>query len=228
MIKLVIFDIDNTLLDFMKMKRFAVESAVDSMIDVGLKVEKKKMIEEIYKQYWKEGIEDQQVFDKVLKNILGQIDYKILAAGILGYRRGKEGAMVLYPHVKHTLITLAKMGLEMAAISDAPKLPVWMRIVALELHHYFSYVVTPDDTGVKKPSQKPFLTVLEHFNIKNNEAIMIGDWVERDIEGAKQVGIKTVFARYGNESKVEDSGADYEIDDIIELIDIIKELNKNN
>ena len=36
MIKGVIFDIDNTLTDFMKMKRTAVDAAVEGMMDAGL------------------------------------------------------------------------------------------------------------------------------------------------------------------------------------------------
>ncbi len=36
MIKAVIFDLDNTLVDFMHMKRQAVNAAISSMIDAGL------------------------------------------------------------------------------------------------------------------------------------------------------------------------------------------------
>lgn len=228
MIKAVIFDIDNTLLDFMKMKRTSVESAVDSMIDAGLKINRNNLIEEINKVYLKEGIEDQLVFDKVLVNILGQIDYRILAAGIIGYRRAKEGSMVLYPHVKHTLIELIRMGLKIAAISDAPRLPVWMRIVTLDLHHYFDHVITFDDTGEKKPSPEPFLLGLKKLGISSGEAIMVGDWAERDIAGAKKVGMKTAFARYGNEFGTKESNADYDLSDIIEITEIIKNINKQD
>src|SRR5689334_19176119 len=76
MIAGVIFDFDNTLMDFMKMKRAAVEAAVDSMIDAGLPYKKTEMIEKIYKVYWQEGIEDQFIFDKVLMSEFGKIDYK--------------------------------------------------------------------------------------------------------------------------------------------------------
>ena len=82
MIRAVIFDVDNTLTDFMKMKRAAVDSAVESMIDAGLKVRKEAMVEKIFDTYWKEGVEDQKIFDKVLKAEFGRVDYKLLAAGI--------------------------------------------------------------------------------------------------------------------------------------------------
>ena len=50
---------------------------------------------------------------------------------------------------------------------------------------------------------------------------MVGDWPERDIKWAKAIGMKTCFARYGN-PKIKKSGADYEIDDIKMLLDIVK------
>jgi len=221
MIKAVIFDFDNTLMDFMKMKRAAVESAVDGMIDAGLAIKKELMVEKIYKVYTAEGIEDQQIFDKVLQNEFGRVDYKILAAGIIGYRRAKEGTLALYPHVHLTLTELARRGLKMAVVSDAPRLPVWLRICGLGLQHYFDAVVTSDDAGFKKPHSKPFLMALEKLGAEPSEAIMIGDWVERDMVGAKRVGLQTVFARYGDTAGTNESGADYDIDDISQLLDIV-------
>jgi len=221
MIKGVIFDFDNTLMDFMKMKRAAVEAAVDAMIDAGLPYKKSEMSEKIYKVYWKEGIEDQFIFDKVLMDEFGKIDYKILASGIIGYRRAKEGSLALYPHVQLTLTALARLGLKMAVVSDAPRLPVWLRICGLGLQHYFDAVVTSEDAGVKKPHAKPFLMALERLGLEPREAIMVGDWPERDMVGAKKVGLKTVFARYGDLSNTQQSGADYEIDDIQQLLEIV-------
>jgi putative hydrolase of the HAD superfamily len=221
MIKAVIFDFDNTLMDFMKMKRAAVESAVDGMIDAGLLIKKQEMVEKIYKVYTAEGIEDQQIFDKVLVKELGKVDYKILAAGIIGYRRAKEGTLALYPHVHLTLTGLARMGLKMAVVSDAPRLPVWLRITGLGLQHYFDAVVTSDDAGFKKPHAKPFLMALEKLDVTPAEAIMIGDWVERDMVGAKKVGLQTVFARYGDTENNKESGADFEIDDVSQLLEIV-------
>lgn len=221
MIKGVIFDFDNTLMDFMKMKRAAVEAAVDAMIDAGLTYKKQDMLDKIYKVYWDEGIEDQQIFDKVLTQEFGKIDYKILASGIIGYRRAKEGTLALYPHVQLTLTELVRRGIKMAVVSDAPRLPVWLRISGLGLQHYFDAVVTFDDTGVKKPDPKPFRTALDYLKLKPEEAIMVGDWAERDMVGAKKVGLTTVFARYGDLQNQQNVVADHEVNDIQELLEII-------
>lgn len=226
MVDAVIFDIDNTLMDFMKMKKAAVESAVDYMIDAGLVIKKEEMIEKIFKIYWEEGIEDQNIFDKVLVKEFGEIDYKILAAGIIGYRKAKEAHMTLYPHVKITLTELLRRGIRLGVVSDAPRLPVWLRIVSLGLHHYFEKVVTFDDTLERKPSPKPFTKIIELMKIKPERSIMVGDWAERDIVGAKNIGMITAWAKYGNQFDTTSSGADWELNDIYDLIGIIDKLNK--
>jgi len=226
MIKAVILDIDNTLMDFMRMKRAAVDAAVDAMIDAGLPMHKEQLREKIFEIYWKEGIEDQNIFDKVLMKEFGKVDPKILAAGIIGYKRAKEGHMTLYPHVKMALTDLLKMGVRMGVVSDAPRLSVWMRIVGLGLHHYFEHVVTFEDTGEKKPSPKPFKKVLSLMEVEPGAAIMVGDWAERDIKGAKALGMKTAWAKYGNEFDTPVSGADYELDDIYNLVAIVRRENE--
>lgn len=226
MIKAVILDIDNTLMDFMRMKRAAVDAAVDAMIDAGLPMHKEQLREKIFEIYWKEGIEDQNIFDKVLMKEFGKVDPKILAAGIIGYKRAKEGHMTLYPHVKMALTDLLKMGVRMGVVSDAPRLSVWMRIVGLGLHHYFEHVVTFEDTGEKKPSPKPFKKILSLMETEPGSAIMVGDWAERDIKGAKALGMKTAWAKYGNEFDTPVSGADYELDDIYNLVAIVRRENE--
>jgi putative hydrolase of the HAD superfamily len=54
---------------------------------------------------------------------------------------------------------------------------------------------------------------------------MIGDWPERDVVGAGQLGIKTVFARYGDTFGTVESHADYEVTDVSELLEIIDREN---
>jgi HAD superfamily hydrolase (TIGR02253 family) len=226
MIKAVIFDLDNTLVDFIAMKRAAIQAAVVGMIDAGLKIGHEDAEKKIYEIYDVEGIEDQRVFDKFLKQELGQIDYKIHAAGIIGYRRAREAALVLYPHVQIALMELAKMGKKLAVVSDAPRLQAWLRLCQLNLHHYFDVVITYEDTKKRKPDPEPFERALEILKVAYHETIMVGDWAERDIVGAKSLGMTSVFARYGDRFNTIDSGADYEIDDILDLLDIVDDLSK--
>ena len=225
MIKAIIFDLDNTLLDFVKMKRFAVRAAVTAMNEAGLGVDEKKAFDDIFELYLNKGWEHQQVFDDYLQQTTGKISNKILAAGIVSYRRAREATLLVYPNVNKTLIELLKMGIKLAVVSDAPSREAWMRIYYLNLYHYFDVVITFDDTGERKPSEKPFKMSLDTLGLSPEETIMVGDWPDRDVVGAKQIGMKTAFARYGDTFGTINSGADWDLNDIYQLVIIINEEN---
>ncbi len=225
MIRAVLFDLDNTLTDFMKMKEAAIEAAVAGMVDMGLALDAADASRRIYRVYEREGIEYQRVFDQFLKEALGRVPPEILAAGIIHYRRVRDSYLILYPHVRLTLTNLLRRGLRLAVVSDAPALQAWQRLHHLELQHLFQPVITFDDTGERKPSPRPFLLALDLLELPAEEVLMVGDWPERDMIGAKSVGMRTVFARYGDTFGTLESGADFDITDIAELLGIVDRLN---
>jgi putative hydrolase of the HAD superfamily len=222
MIKAIVFDLDNTLVDFMGMKRQAIDAAVRAMVDAGLTLSEeqaKARIDAIYKE---RGIEFQSVFDELLYDVFKKLDYKILSAGVIAYRRAREAALVPYPHVYMTLMELLKRGLRLGVVSDAPAREAWLRLCYLNFHHIFHSVVTFDDTGKRKPQAEPFRKALELLGVKAQEALMVGDWAERDMIGAANIGMKTVFARYGDTFGTVETHADYEIGDIKDLLAIVE------
>ncbi|HBN44841.1 MAG TPA: HAD-IIIA family hydrolase [Candidatus Marinimicrobia bacterium] len=225
MMNAVIFDLDNTLLDFMKMKEYAVKAAVAGMQEAGLDVDVGEAYDRIIEMYVDNGWENQQIFDLYLTEKIGHVDNKLLAAGIVSYRRAREANLQVYPNVNSTLSELMKMGIKLAVVSDAPSREAWMRLYYLNLHHIFDFVLTYDDTQARKPSPIPFRMALEKLDCAAENTLMVGDWPERDVEGAKQLGMKTIFARYGDTFGTIDSGADWDIDDIHQIVDIVSELN---
>lgn len=223
----MIFDLDNTLVDFMKMKHRAIEAAISAMIDAGLPMtsqEVKAGIDEVYDQ---QGIEYQKVFDQFLSKINnGRIDYKFLAAGIVAYRKAREAELTPYPHVNSTLLQLAKMGLKLGIVSDAPVKEAYLRLAYLKFTHIFDAVVTFDETGERKPSPKPFYAILEKLNARAEECLMVGDWIERDIIGAAKLDMKTAFAKYGDVFEQQDYAAcDYTLEDVSDILGIVRKIN---
>ena len=225
MIKAVIFDLDNTLLDFMKMKEYAVKAAIAGMIEAGLDIDNEESYKTIISIYEKEGWENQQVFNYFLDRTIGEVNNKYLAAAIVAYRRAREANLLLYPNVNHTLVELMKIGIKLAVVSDAPSREAWMRIYYLNLHHHFDIVLTFDDTNARKPSPIPFQMALKELKTEPSETLMVGDWPERDVVGANNLGIRTIFARYGDSFGTINSGADWDINDVYEIVGIVNELN---
>jgi len=231
----VIFDLDNTLTDFMQAKQNAIRAAVDAMIDTGLNLSREEGHRLIFEIYKDKGIEYQRVFNSFLEEQLGRVDDRILAAAVVAYRRARDSSLVLYPHAMLTLNQLLKGGYKLAVVSDAPRFEAWIRLCYLGLHHMFDVVLTHDDTGHLKPSPKPFQMALANLEVAPERAVMIGDWPERDIVGANEAGIHTVYARYGDvpfefseRQERGDSGADFEIDDLLQLLDVLAMLNGVN
>ena len=129
---------------------------------------------------------------------------------------------MLYPNVSNTLIRLAKEGYKLAVLSDAPSREAWVRLYSVNLHHLFDVVVTYNDTNKLKPSPEPFNKAIELLKVSPEEIIMIGDWPDRDVVGAKSAGMKTAFAKYGDVFNTKQSGADYDLENISELLKIVK------
>ena len=209
----------------MAMKRQAIEAAIDAMLDAGLELERadiKARIDAIYKE---RGIEYQQVFDDLIFGVFNKIDHRILAAGVIAYRRAREAALKPYPHATATLMELLRRGIKLAVLTDAPSREAWLRLCHIGFHHIFTIAVTFDETGERKPSARPFLTVLDHLGTAPQNALMVGDWAERDIAGAKGVGMQTAFARYGDQFETKDPGADFDLADISDILAIVDKQN---
>lgn len=59
--------------------------------------------------------------------------------------------------------------------------------------HYFDGVILSEDIGVNKPHPEIFEHALRVAGVAPHQALMIGDNLEADIQGAHQVGMEQVF-----------------------------------
>ncbi len=227
MLKAVLFDLDNTLIDFMHVKKSSVDAALNAMIAAGLPMDQIKARRTLYELYDKYGIEHHEIFQKFLQKVDKKVEYKILASGIVAYRKQQAGIMEPYGTVMPTLIKLREQGLKLAIVTDAPRLKAWIRLVELKLHDFFDVVVTFEDTKKYKPNPEPFEKAMKMLKVTPDECMMVGDWAERDIRGANKLGITSVFARYGALRPAKDSKADYELRNITDLLKVVEKVQKS-
>jgi len=144
----------------------------------------------------------------------------------LVYEQEKIRAIAPYPGVAGTLAFIRKQGLPMCIITDAHSRDAVLRLEKAGLLPYFTCMVTYDMVRVKKPAPEPFITALGMLGSAPDDALLVGDSPRRDIGPGRSLGIRTVYARYGDRFYNDRSPvqADYVIDTIEELPAIISSL----
>jgi len=212
-VKGVIFDLDNTLVDFVEAKLIACEEVVN-YLDRGDP-------EELFDHFLNGNynIEDpQNIKDYLQSNNISDEDVFERCSEI--YRSTKLENIELYPGVRDVLEEIRRKGLKIALVTDAERFNAINRLKKVGLKGYFDTIVTFDDTGKKKPDPEPFLCCLEEMGLEPEEVILIGDSLDRDVVPGKEIGIITVHARYGdkNYNEERDVEADHSIEGVYELM----------
>jgi putative hydrolase of the HAD superfamily len=195
MIKAALFDLDQTLIDLVKMKTQACKAAIKAMIKAGLKIDEKVGYRRLMYTYFKVGIDSNIAFTKFLEEETGETDEKILQAGIDAYLKTKPSFLKPYPHVLETLEYLKSLNLKLGIITDAPRAKAIPRLEDMNIIHFFDLIITFDDTNELKPSEKPFKLAMERLNLYPEEILFVGDSYTRDIKGAGRLGMKTLQIR---------------------------------
>jgi putative hydrolase of the HAD superfamily len=131
-----------------------------------------------------------------------------------------------YEGAIETLKILSTEGYALGIVTDAHSRDATLRLEKAGLLPYFCCMVSYDMVKVKKPSPEPFLFALEMMKAGPDEAILIGDSPRRDIEPGHHLGIRTVYARYGDRFSDDRSPipADFVIDAIADLPEILYRL----
>ncbi len=193
--KAVLFDLDNTLVDFVRFKREATKAALKAMKKAGLKTDKDW--EHLLRIYWKAGIDGNTAFSTFLRQEIGKVDPELLKAAIRAYLKKKEEVVKPYPNVIPTLKALKDKGLKLGIVTDAPRAKARRRLEMMGIKKYFDVIVTVDDTGMEKPNPKPFRKALDKLRVPASEVLFVGDIPLRDVKGASEVGMNTALAKYG-------------------------------
>ncbi len=223
MINAIIFDIDNTLIDFLSMKKAASTAAANAMIEAGLHEAPEDLSERLFTFYLEHGIESDDAFEEYLKQEYKTVDYRILASAVNAYLKEKYLHLNPYSGVEDTLSELKRQGFKLGIVSDGVKLKAWMRLNEAGLDGFFDAVVTYEDTGKRKPAKEPFLLICDQLEVRPEECLMLGDWPERDVQGGRLAGMKTCLAKYG---QMQQAKADYQIDDFNELLNVVAECKR--
>jgi len=199
----VFFDLDHTLWDFEKNSDLTFQK-IFKMNDLSVDLHS---FLEVYRplnfKFWKLYREDKVTKSELrygrLKNTFDAIDFPIsdtliyLIADqyiehLADFNHLFDGAIEIldYLNQKYTLHIITN-GFEEIQTK---------KMINSKIYHYFEKVITSESVGVKKPNPKVFKHALEIANANIDQAIMIGDSIEADINGALGVGMKAIHCNF--------------------------------
>ncbi|MGF7118902.1 TIGR02253 family HAD-type hydrolase [Methanobacterium oryzae] len=224
MIKAVFFDIDDTLYDTSGFAKLARKAALNAMIDAGLPLSSDDaytLLREIITEY---GSNYDKHFNVLTKRVFGEEKPLLIALGMITYHNVKFALLRLFPQTKRTLIYLKQRGYVLGVISNGKTIKQWEKLIRLDLHPFFDYVITSEEAGVEKPDKRIFELALEKMGCEAEESIMIGNKFSEDIMGALNAGMSAVLVN----SELKESEKEYiEKEDInLNVFSHIGELNE--
>jgi putative hydrolase of the HAD superfamily len=149
--------------------------------------------------------------------------------------RGVTVAAQLFPGAATVIRQLADEGYRLALVADTVpgtgREPYDNVLQQHDLAGCFTAVVTSDDASGNKPAPAIFRRALEALKIPERDwadVVMVGNRLERDVRGANQLGLISVWARmtdrYPSEPAAPEEEPCYVISALPELLALVKRL----
>ena len=129
-----------------------------------------------------------------------------------------------FPYVVETLSALKERGFTLTIASSRSHASLSELTKDMEISEYISYLIGADDVEKAKPEPEPVLKTLSAMHFESSETLVVGDMAVDILMGAN-AGAKTCGVTWGNGTRkeFEEAGADYIIDSIEELIELMEQ-----
>jgi putative hydrolase of the HAD superfamily len=146
---------------------------------------------------------DAEIFVKYAAHIIEQMGGRGSGVDACAREIYREWAVCqhfeLYEDVPDVLRELAGAGVRIGLISNSHRCLASFES-HFELRGLISAAVSSSDHGYLKPHASIFQVALEKVNVVAADAVMVGDNVRQDIEGALAVGMRAVLLHRGDSS----------------------------
>lgn len=196
----IFFDLDHTLWDFEKNSALAFEAIFDKH---SLEIPLEGFLEHyvpVNQKYWKlyrDGeVTQEQLRYRRLSEVFGLMSHEVsddvidlLSHEYIEYlpqfNNLYDGSQDLLDYLKPKyrlhIITNGFASVQQRKLENS------------NIGHYFEHVINSETVGVKKPNPYIFETAISLAGTQKEKALMIGDNIEADIEGALNAGIDALF-----------------------------------
>ena len=237
MIKGLLFDLNGTVIDiYTSESDDQIYRTLSNFLDYyRVKISPQTIKEEyfsILKQQKKDSSEEFPEFDviKLFSELIGKystdesLPVSPETAAIV-FRAAGRYKLEPYCGVIQTLETLAK-EYQMSAVSDGQAIWALPELHSVGLDRFFMHTIVSSDHGFRKPDHRMYEMASQKMELLPEEVIFVGNDMYRDIYGAHELGMKTVFFR-SNQGEQNFCGADadyiiYNFPELLNAVEFLK------
>lgn len=221
----LLFDVDDTLLDFGAAEREALRLLfVEQNIPLTAEIEThyKKINQGLWKSFEEGKIDRNEVlntrFSILFKAYNREVDGALLEKSYRSYL--EEGKQLVKGSLE--VITDLQNQYELYIVTNGVSKTQYKRLRASGLHPLFKDIFVSEDTGFQKPMKEFFDYVFAKIpNFDTKQALIIGDSLSSDIKGGQQAGIDTCWFNPEKKPNSTDIAPTYEIQMLEELYQIL-------
>jgi putative hydrolase of the HAD superfamily len=225
----VIFDIGNTLINANKISQIALNYTAVQLKNKNIIANPDSFCETYRKIDQKiEGIEINHLYSciQILKCVAEELGIKqthlFYFNFFTNYRQKIKESIYHNTSAIKVFKELKRLNIKIGIISDGTTYEQIEQMYLLGLLNYVDEIVTSQEIGVEKPDVKIFKSIMERLKCSPENSIMVGDDINRDINGANKFGMKTVLTtEYVKKDNLKNITADYTINSIEKLVKFI-------
>ncbi|WP_409021872.1 YjjG family noncanonical pyrimidine nucleotidase [Dellaglioa sp. P0083] len=223
----LLFDIDDTLLDFGLTEKNALEKLFLTQkiaLDDKIKQNYLKFNQQLWRQYERGDLKRDQLLQNRFaiffkKQFNRVVDGKELAKQ---YQDNLSAGHEKMMGADELLASIDTSNYQLSIITNGVADMQYKRLAESKLDKYFPQIFVSEMTGYQKPSVGFFNYAFDHITGFNpDKALIIGDSLTSDIQGGNNVHVDTVWYNPKNIKNKTSIKATYEIDDLLAINNII-------
>ena len=227
--KTIIFDLDNTLLNFELCERQAILGALEACgISLDLNGVNETIFLQVYETYnskhWRqrESFSPGELIEMSYRSTLAHLDIQTDQISNLSqsFWHIFNHSAVMEPNVNEVLTVLAR-SYRLAVITNDFVSAQVPRMQAAGIEHFFEEVIVSEAIGFAKPSPEIFNHALSRLDLTPAQVLYVGDFLAHDYVGAMQVKIDFCYYNRKNQILPQEAQPKFMIGELSKLLELV-------
>ena len=223
----IIFDVDDTIIDFAATEDFALHSLFN--------VHHWQLTPELQRQYhaynqglWRELEQGEITYEELSEMTFHDFIKEHFGLEIDGqkmmneYRSYFGEAHQLLPGVEDTLKFAKKQGYKLTVLSNGEKFMQNHRLELAGVKKYFDLIVTSEEAHYSKPNVHAFDYFFSRTEIGPNDTVFFGDGLQSDILGAERYGFDSIWYNHRHRKNTLNLHPKFEVENYPEFVKLMQ------